>query len=129
MERRSVPFKTTDTYEGLAETKGLLRFENNQIILQFQTQDAVFGLMKSDVKDVQIPLEALESVEFITRWWGSKIAIHVNRLDLVQRIPGQSSNEIILKITRANKGLAGDISRKIRLSLSEYEYDEALKAS
>lgn len=129
MERKSLPFKITGTYEGFAETEGLLRLDGTNITLQFQTVDAVFGMMKSGVRNISIALDELETIEFIKRFWGTHVLMHINRLDLVQQLPSQSSNQIKLKIARGDRELAEDMVRAIRLKQSEYEYDQALKAS
>ncbi len=129
MERKSLPFKITGAYEGFAETEGLLRLDNTNITLQFQTVDAVFGMMKSAIKNISISINELETIEFRKRFWGNHIFMHISRLDLAQALPSQSSNQIKLKIARGDRTLAEDMVRAIRLQQSEYEYDQALKAS
>ena len=40
---RPVPFETDSAYGGFAEVKGQLRFEADELVVEFQVKDAIFG--------------------------------------------------------------------------------------
>lgn len=128
MTRKTVPFKITDSYEGFAECIGLMVVGHSEIRLDFETQDALFGMFKSGVKSVTIPFETIDEIGFKKSIWGNKIELRLNRLDLIRAIPGQNSAEIKLSIARKYMDLAGDAIRAIQLRIAEDEYDEALRA-
>ncbi|UTW55559.1 hypothetical protein [Kordiimonas sp. SCSIO 12610] len=128
MTRSTVPFKISDSYEGFAESIGLLAVTRDEIRLDFETQDALFGMFRSGVKSVTIPLDAIDEIGFTKSIWGNKIELRLNRLDLIRSIPGQKHAEIKLSIARKHADLASDAIRSIQLRIAENEYDEALSA-
>ncbi len=129
MSRNTVPFKITDSYEGFAECIGLLAVSRDELRMDFETQDALFGMFKSGIKSITIPFDAIDEIGFKKSIWGNKIELRLNRLDLIRSIPGQNSAEIKLSIARKHIDLAGDAIRSVQLRIAENEYDEALQAS
>jgi hypothetical protein len=129
MSRNTVPFKITDSYEGFAECIGLLVVNRDEIRMDFETQDSIFGMFKSGIKTITIPFDAIDEIGFKKSIWGNKIEVRLNRLDLIRSIPGQNRAEIKLSIARKHTDLAGDAIRSVQLHIAENEYDEALKAS
>ena len=69
----AVPF-SLEVYGGLGECNGLLKDEENLLSLEFQTQDAVAGVLKSDIKHVEIPLDDLVSIGLTKGWLGTKVS-------------------------------------------------------
>ena len=51
----SVPF-TMSVYGGMAECHGLLRPEGDSLVLEYQVQDNMFGVIRGRAKAVRIPL-------------------------------------------------------------------------
>ncbi len=100
----AVPF-SLEVYGGLGECDGLLKNEHKSLLLEFQTRDSVAGILKSDVKRVQIPLTDLASVR-LTRGWlgmnwlGVKLIIQTSNLETLQEVPGMSQGRIELSIAR-----------------------------
>ncbi len=128
MSRNTVPFKITDSYEGFAESIGLMIIKRDEIRLDFETQDALLGMFKSGVKSITIPFDTIDEIGFKKSIWGNKIELRLNRLDLIRTIPGQNSAEITLSIARKHIDLAGEAIRSVQLRIAETEYDEALRA-
>ena len=46
----SVPIKLDKSWGGLASNSGLLRLEGDALVLEFETKDDVFRVLKSGVK-------------------------------------------------------------------------------
>jgi len=103
-----VPFKLDDTYGGLAKTQGLITGEADRLRLQFQIQDALVGVIKSDVRQIDIPLADVASVEFREAWFGfsNRLVIQVTRLDLLQSIPGIAQGRLVLGVDRHDRPAA-----------------------
>ena len=100
----AVPF-SLEVYGGLGECNGLLMDEENLLSLEFQTQDAVAGVLKSDIKHVEIPLDDLVSIGLTkgwlgTNWLGVKLVIQTTNLDTLKDVPGMSQGRIELSIAR-----------------------------
>ena len=100
----AVPF-SLDAFGGLGECHGLLKDEEAFLSLEFQTQDAVAGILKSDVKYVRIPWDDLVSIALTkgwlgTNWLGVKIVIQTTNLEILKDVPGATQGRIELSIAR-----------------------------
>ena len=99
MDTFSIPIKFNDSFEGFAESKGLLLLKNGAVIIQFQTKDAILGMVKSDLKTVDIPLENLIEISYKKSIFGNKLILLVDNLSFVELLPSSDSNEIVLSIS------------------------------
>ena len=81
----TVPVYLDNVFGGLADCHGLLRDEGDHLVLEYQSQDPLLGVLKSDVKHVEIPRDLLVSVTLKTSWLGlrSSLLVQVSRMDLV----------------------------------------------
>ncbi len=100
----TVPF-SLEIYGGLGECKGLLKDETKHLSLEFQSQDTVAGVLKSDVKYVQIPLADLVSITLTKgwlgmNWMGVKIVIQTSNLETLKDVPGMSQGRIELSVAK-----------------------------
>ena len=87
----SVPFSISDAYEGLADVDGLVRFDADVLTLEFQTKDAFFGLIKSNVQNVQLSLTDLASVHFAKKMLRATLTLRCIT-DSVTNSPGHSDS-------------------------------------
>ncbi len=129
METIILPIKLSNSYEGLAESKGLVSFEKDTVRLQFQTKDSIFGVLKSDLKDVDIPLKNIQEIGYKKSLLDNKLTIKVDDLRLIRELPDSDNSEISLSVARANIEDAIDLVRAIKLDISEKEYNEAMSSS
>ncbi|MGX5173200.1 hypothetical protein ACUR5C_04125 [Aliikangiella sp. IMCC44653] len=127
MKSISIAVKLQSSYEGLMESSGLLALKDTSILLQYQSQDSLLGMIKSDVKEVELPLKHIEEVQFKKSIFGHKIIISVDDLKLSAKLPGSQSNQISLSVARADADQGSDFVRAIKLDMSEREYQAALK--
>ncbi len=97
----SVPFKQ-HIYGGLAECQGLIRPEDDALVLEFQTQDNFFGVIRGEPKSVRIPLADLESVELRGRWFKRTLVIRARSLMSLAGLPGSKQGRVDLEIARAD---------------------------
>jgi hypothetical protein len=101
--------------------------KNGAVIIQFQTKDAILGMVKSDLKTVDIPLENLIEISYKKSIFGNKLILLVDNLSFVEQLPSSDSNEIVLSIARKDIDTAIDLVRALKLDQSEKEYQAALK--
>jgi hypothetical protein len=103
-----VPFVLDDIYGGLAETRGLISNEGDRLRLQFQTQDSIVGVVKSNLAQIDIPMADVASVRFNSSWFGLSNCLHIQitRLDLLQSLPGSTQGRLHLKVARADRVFA-----------------------
>ena len=119
----SVPFSISDAYEGLADVDGLARFDADVLTLEFQTKDAFFGLIKSNVQHVQLSLTDLASVHFAKKMLRATLTLRVHSLALVEKIPGVSRGEIKLRFARKHRDEAHALASQLQLRLSEHKLE------
>lgn len=127
MQSFSIPVKLSDSFEGLAESKGLLSIKDNSINIQFQTKDAILGMLKSDLINVELPLAHVIEISYKKSLFGNKLILKVDDLQLLGELPDCDNNEVSLAVARKDVDLAIDFVRAIKMDMSEKEYEEALK--
>jgi hypothetical protein len=115
----SIPFTIPGVYQGLASVAGLLHVGEDAIRIEFRVSDAVFGVLKSRVRDLEFPLADLESVIFRNGWFRKRLLIHARRLSLIADVPGTSEGYIVLRIKRRYRHLAYECVSRITLGISE----------
>ena len=109
----TVPFTLSNVFGGFAEGEGLLHNEGTHLCLEFQVKDGILGVLKSEVRELRIPLENVASVTltkgwFGTNWFGVKIVIQADRMEAFQDVPGASQGRLELSISRKNYEAAED---------------------
>lgn len=101
----ALPFTISEVYAGLGECHGLLKDEGEHLTLEFQVRDSLAGVLKSKVRQVQIPLDEVVSLTLTkgwlgTSWLGVKVVIQTSRLEAVKDVPGASQGRVDLGIAR-----------------------------
>ena len=127
MQSFSIPIKLSDSFEGLAESKGLLLTQEESLNIQFQTKDAILGMVKSGLIEVNIPFKNLTELSYKKSLFGNKLILKVDNLRIIEKIPNCDSNEVVLSIARGDIDQAIDFVRAVKMDMSEKEYEEALK--
>ncbi|MBE9100516.1 hypothetical protein [Vacuolonema iberomarrocanum] len=118
MHNVSVPFKITDVYEGFAETDGIILFTGDSIKLQFQTKDAIFGAIKSSVKEIILPLQAIQDMNLRKGLWRHNLIIRMSDLKLLEEIPKQKAGEMKLKIRKRDADLVSSLVSNVKLEMA-----------
>lgn len=115
----AIPFKIEEVFQGLAETTGILRFSDNQILVEFQTKDSIFGVIQSDVKCIKIPLESLLLIELKKKMFFTRIIIKTNSLHTLKKLKGYNKPELILNIKKEYRDEARQFVSHINLLKAE----------
>jgi hypothetical protein len=116
---KSIPFSVPEVYEGLAETDGLARFDGTALWLEYQTKDAIVGLLKSGVKQVALRPTDLESVALKHRMFRSYLTLRARSLAAVEQLPGTRGPEIKLRFKRQYRPELNDIASALSVAISE----------
>ncbi len=86
---------------------GLLHFEGDQLRLEYQVVDGIFGVLKSGVRQVSISRADLASVELVEGWFGGlKLVLQAKRMEAVKAAPGMSQGRVELAVARADREAA-----------------------
>ena len=115
---QSVPF-SVDEYEGLVETGGLVRIEEDTVVLEFRKKEGVFGIPVSGLKEKRIPVSELHAVSFKKKFLGAKLVISGHKMSTFADIPGCQHTEIILSIARKDREAAQELESNLSLLIAE----------
>lgn len=102
-----VPFRC-DAFAGFGETHGVLRFDGRSLRLDWQTKDAVFGVVKSGAQQLELPLSALDKLRCGAGfcWLAPWLEIALNDFALATRLPGhQEGPSVRLRVRFADRKL------------------------
>ncbi len=118
-----LPFHINNVYEGFAQAKGIVHTSSDEIRLEFQISDALGGFLKSEPRNVIIPLSDLLELSFKSSVWSSKLTINVSSLGSIEDLPKPAkgkAGEVILRIKRSDKDKAKRLASRMNLLISEY---------
>jgi len=118
---KRIPFRIKNLNYGLAEARGLLHIGDDELILELESQDTVVGLIKSELKEVVIPFEDLEEINYKTGWIGAKIEIVGKSMKVMNDLPGADHGTATLHIRRRDREKAERVLSRARLELSEFK--------
>jgi hypothetical protein len=94
-----------EAYQGLGDVRGQLLFDGVDLRFDFQAADALFGLIKSGSRQVQVPLTAIESVRSGLGWFWLMpyIEIELNDMALLNQVPGTHEGGWRLRVRFADR--------------------------
>lgn len=114
-----VPFKIPSLYADLGEAEGVLSMEDDHLSIEIQTRDAIIGLIKSGVKEINIPISELAEVLFESKLFSKKLVVRGRKMSTLSKIPGCESGELKLNIDRKNKDAATAFATDIGIRIQE----------
>ena len=106
------------------EVKGLFRTTNENIVLEFDERDGFVGMVKSDLKEVEIPYSEIESIILIKNLFRTKIELVGKSMKIFQEVPGSTQGTLHLKVRRKDRMRAEKAISNARLKLSEFKLKE-----
>jgi hypothetical protein len=115
----SLPFKITNLFSDLAEAHGLVTMEGDFLRMEFQTQDAILGLLKSQLKEIRIPIGELNSAIYVKKLFSTKIILRANKLTTLSRVPGHQKGQVILEISRKDRDIAEQLTSSVDMKITE----------
>jgi len=125
MESLSIPFKITDTFEGLAECEGILRVYDETLTLEYQQKDAMLGVFKSGVKKVEVSMRDIEEVDFKKSIFGNTMTIRFATMQATGDLPRSDASEVKVSIARKYVDKALSFVSQLKLGVAEYRLREA----
>lgn len=130
-----VPFHF-DAFGGFGEVQGLAHITEQGLELQFTTRDALFGVLKTGQRSVQVPLSSLMSVRYRAGWFWlmPKIELRVRDLATLKDLPESEQGRVTLSIKFGDrhdaKAFAGDLEMmRSRLRILQLDGDIARLAA
>ena len=109
----NVGFSTTDA-TGMTETQGLVSIEEDKLIVEYQTVDAMLGVIKTKVKAAEIPIQELTSVRLEQRLWSVDLVAQGKNMRVFKNAPGSKGGKLKLRVNRQSARAAVDLVQDIR---------------
>ena len=102
-----------------AESEGILSADGTDLTFEFRTSDAVMGIIKSDIREVKLPLDRIEAITFRKEWLaGGSINIRVNEMRAVSDLPGFKQGEVVLSVVRKHRETAAELVSSVQLAVA-----------
>lgn len=94
-----------EAFEGLGDVRGLLLFDGRMLRFDFQTADALFGLIRSGAKQLEVPLSAIAGVRRGLGWFWLRpyIELELNDFSLLSKVPGSHRGSWRLRVRFADR--------------------------
>ena len=93
----TVSFTVSDP-SGLMESNGLVYIKGQQLHLEYQTSDSVLGLLKTNIKSLEVDLADISHCFLEHKFWTSELILQGNSMRVFGSAPGSSSGTLRLKI-------------------------------
>jgi hypothetical protein len=79
-----------EAFQGFADVQGMLVFDGGSLRIDFQTADALLGVLRSGPKQLEVPLGSIEAVRSGAGWFWLMpwIEIEINDFKLMTQLPG-----------------------------------------
>lgn len=79
-----------ETHAGFGEVGGMLSFDGQDLVVEFQTRDSLLGLLKGRAQTLRVPLQAIEDVRSGRGWFWLLpwFEIALNDFKLLTQLPG-----------------------------------------
>jgi len=123
----SLPFVITELYSGLATVQGLVSLEQDDLILEFQIKDGLVGVLKSQVREVRVPLRELEAITLEKKWLSLGLVLKAYRIRTLLDIPSSEAGRVVLKLTKRDEAVAIQLVNHVQVKLSEHRFDRAVR--
>jgi hypothetical protein len=94
----SLPFSIS-MYAGLARADGLLRQEGNALVLEFQIQDRALGMLRSELRELRVPVQDVEQITLKTSWFRPpRLIVQTETMRISRQVPGSRHGTFELTI-------------------------------
>lgn len=124
MQKKPIPFHISNINHGFAEAQGLIHIQKSSLLLEFEVKDTFGGFIKSDLMEVEIPFDDIETLNYKKGLWGGSIIIEGNSMRTFEKVPGSEQGKCELKIKRRDREKAEQTVSSARVALSEYKLDK-----
>ncbi len=114
----TIPFKIEGAHGGFSIVNGMAKISRAGIVLEFEAK--IFGMMKTGVKEVRVPLKEIETVKIKKRFFKFTLEIWLNNFKTLSEIPNKDGR-IVLQITKDDHERAEEAMRLLEKTRIEQE--------
>lgn len=118
---KTLPFFIDNACAGLAHCHGLIRDEGKELVIEYQTQDAIAGIIKSDVREARIPVSEIAGISLLKSWFGfsTRLVIQLVSMKHASGLPGMKQGRFELPISRRDRKTAEGLVASVSSYLSK----------
>lgn len=89
-----------EAFQGFADVQGMLVFDGGSLRIDFQTADALFGVLRSAPKQLEVPLASIDAVRTGAGWFWLMpwIEIELSDFKLMTQLPGAQDGSWRLRV-------------------------------
>lgn len=120
----TIPFKIEGAHGGFAVVNGMAKISRAGIILEFEAK--IFGMMKTGVKEVRIPVGEVEEIKLKKRFFRFTLEIRLNNFKTISEVPNKDGR-IVLQITKDDRARAEQSIKILQTARAEREALEILQ--
>ncbi len=122
----SISFKIDGAQTGGFKTvDGMAKISPAGVVIEFESK--IFGIMKTGIKEVKIPLGEIEQVRVVKKFFRHTLEIWLNNFRKLSEIPNRDGR-VILQISKADRPRAEQAAHVLDTARSESEALEILKS-
>lgn len=115
----SVPVSIPEAYGGMAECNGALRLTDAGLRLEFESRDGFLRLIRSGVKEVEIPWAEVADLKLKRGWFSTRLLLTVKSMKALTGVPGTQGSHVVLAVARAHRELARQLAFAANLRICE----------
>lgn len=119
-----IPFEMEDKWQGFAKTSGLLSFDGEYLIIEYQTVDSLFGIFRSDVRRIKIKADKLNFVKHASGITKNNLIISAKSLKTIEPFPSKNNYEVLLKIKKRYKENVNMLVSRVNLRIAELKLEK-----
>jgi len=115
-----IPFKipSIDSF-GLKEADGLLKLDDQHILLELKEKDTILGVYESEVKEYDLAFSDIYSITVNKSFFRVTLSIQAKSMKLVEGIPGMVQGKLKINISKKHYKQAQKLHSAVNLELSE----------
>jgi len=113
----SVPFSVDGVMTSFADLNGIARVEESGLVLEFQVKDNVFGILKTQPREIRIPFLELAEITARRGWFGSVLVVRTRTLSALADVPGSDGAEIRLRCRRRHRDAAQELASQASMRM------------
>lgn len=118
-----IPFEL-DVYEGLAECQGILYLKENSLVMEFQTKDSLFGVIKSKIKKINLSVRDIINVDYKKSIFKTRLSFFTKSLIVAEKFPGAQKGEISIKLQKKDREKCECLVSKLNLMIAEAKLED-----
>ncbi|MBD8526335.1 hypothetical protein [Pseudomarimonas arenosa] len=114
----------SETFGGFAEVTGIAKLDDGGLELQFQARDAVFGVLKSEIKSRRVSLGQLLQVSYHAGpfWLLPRVELHLHDLLGAEELPGGAEGTVKLGVKWSDRAAAKRATEWLQRLLHEQRF-------